>query len=281
MRIAKTIAETRAILAEARRTGRTLGFVPTMGWLHEGHLSLVDVAKSHSSCVVMSIFVNPLQFGPREDYGSYPRDLERDAALAAGRGVDLLFAPGPEEMYPAENLTFVEVMKVTEGLCGASRPGHFRGVATVVAKLLNIVTPDVLVLGQKDAQQAVVLQQMVKDLNFPCRVIVAATVREEDGLAMSSRNRYLSPEERSHAALLSQALHDAAQSIRTGERDAGRIRERMEQSLRASPLIRVDYISITDSERLEEMKQVSGKILIALAAFVGGTRLIDNVMLEV
>jgi pantoate--beta-alanine ligase len=281
MRLTKTVDGLRAILGEERRAGKTIAFVPTMGWLHEGHLSLVDIAREHASFVVVSIFVNPLQFGPTEDYKKYPRDLERDASFASERGVDLIFAPGVEEVYHEENLTFVEVTKLTEGLCGRRRPGHFRGVTTIVAKLLNMVAPDVVVFGQKDAQQAVVVQKMVRDLDFPCRVIIGPTVREEDGLAMSSRNRYLSRDERADAALLCRALREAERYIREGERDAVRIKGRVEEILRQSPLVRIDYIAVTDASHLMEVERVSGRILIALAAFVGSTRLIDNVMMEV
>lgn len=281
MRLANTLDELRRVLGEERKAGQTIGFVPTMGWLHEGHLSLVDIARQHASFVVMSIFVNPLQFGPKEDYRSYPRDLARDSGLAAGRGVDLVFAPGVHEVYPEENLTYVEVTRLSEGLCGASRPGHMRGVTTVVAKLLNMVEPDVIVLGQKDAQQAIVLNKMVRDLNFPCRVVVGPTVREGDGLAMSSRNTYLSEEERRKAVLLWKALCEAESCIREGERDAGRIRGRMEQILRQPPLVRIDYIAITDASNLVEKERLDGRVLIAVAAFVGSTRLIDNIIVEV
>jgi len=212
MRITKTIDETRLFLAEKRALGERIGFVPTMGYLHEGHLSLVDIARQQTSCVVMSIFVNPLQFGPGEDFERYPRDMDRDIRLASERSVDLVFAPEVSVLYPEESLTFVEVTKITEGLCGRTRPGHFKGVMTVVAKLFNIIEPDVSVFGQKDAQQIFAIRRMVKDLNFRTALIIGPTVREEDGLAMSSRNLYLSQEERRQALCIYQSLLEAKQT---------------------------------------------------------------------
>jgi len=280
MIVTRKIDETRKVLAEVRSRGESIGFVPTMGYLHEGHLSLVDIAKKHSSYVVMSIFVNPLQFAEGEDYEVYPRDEARDTELASSRGVDLLFIPDVDEMYPEESLSFVEVERITEGLCGRSRPGHFRGVTTVVAKLLNIVGPDVAVFGQKDAQQAIAIRKMVRDLNFPCEVIVGPTVREEDGLAMSSRNSYLSPEERKQAAYLYRALEEARKALDEGERRSDRIKARMMKVLEKAPLLRIDYISITDTSVLDELETVEGEVLIALAAYLGRTRLIDNIIVE-
>jgi pantoate--beta-alanine ligase len=281
MRVSKTIDETRLFLSEARTQGNSIGFVPTMGYLHEGHLSLLDIAREHSSCVVMSIFVNPMQFSPLEDYQEYPRDFKRDLELASERGVDLVFAPEVEEIYPEKSMTFVEVTGITEGLCGESRPGHFRGVITVVAKLLNIVGPDVAVFGQKDAQQAIAIKRMVNDLDFPCSVIVGPTVRETDGLAMSSRNRYLSREERDHATLLYKSLLEAKRTVGEGEREVKNIIDRMKKLLAQSSHITVDYISITDTTLLEKCDRVDGEFLVAIAAFVGKTRLIDNIVIEV
>ncbi len=279
MRICETIRGLRELLGEERRRGARIGFVPTMGFLHEGHLSLVDIAKRHSDFTVMSIYVNPLQFGPSEDFESYPRDPERDRKLTKERGVDVLFIPSDEEMYPRESLTFVEVEKITEGLCGASRPGHFRGVLTVVAKLLNIVQPRVAVFGQKDAQQALAIGRMVRDLNFPTEILIGPTVREKDGLALSSRNRYLSKEERRDATLIHRALDEARSAVESGERDAARIEQLVTGTLGRSELIEVDYVSVTDTEYCRKVDTIEGEVLVAVAAFVGKTRLIDNEIL--
>jgi pantoate--beta-alanine ligase len=281
VRISETIRDLRAVLDGERRAGGRVGFVPTMGFLHEGHLSLVDIAGRSSDVVVVSIYVNPLQFGPSEDFASYPRDLERDAKLARGRGVDVLFTPTDGEMYPEEILTFVDVQKITDGLCGASRPGHFRGVLTVVAKLLNIVQPDVAVFGRKDAQQAVAVRRMARDLNVPCDILIGPTVREEDGLALSSRNRYLSKAERKDAVLIHRALEEARSAVEAGERDASRLERLVTEILGRSDLIDVDYVSVVDTEYCGRLDRIEGGALLAVAAFVGKTRLIDNEILEV
>lgn len=281
MKVSETIGNLRSILAVERRAGMRVGFVPTMGYLHEGHLSLVDIARKNADIIVMSIYVNPLQFGPSEDFSRYPRDPQRDFELAKNRGVHVLFIPPDDEMYPEENLTFVDVERLTEGLCGASRPGHFRGVMTVVAKLLNIVDPDVAVFGRKDAQQALAIRKMVRDLNFPCEVVIGPTVREEDGLAMSSRNRYLSSGERKEALLIHEALLKARTAVEEGERDPGKIEKLMLDTLGRSELIAVDYVELTDTEYCHSIERIEGEILIAVAAVVGTTRLIDNEILTV
>jgi len=276
MRVVHTIAEVRAI---RRALPGTWGFVPTMGYLHEGHLSLVRRARAENDHVAVSIFVNPTQFGPHEDYDRYPRDLERDLRLLEPLGVDLVFAPPVEEMYPPGFQTWVIVEEVSRPLEGASRPGHFRGVATVVAKLLNIVQPDRAYFGQKDAQQAVVIRRMVRDLNIPVEIVVCPTVREPDGLAMSSRNTYLSPEERRAATVLFRALQAARARYEAGERDAERLREAMREVIRAEPLARLDYVSVADPETLQELSRVEGRALLSLAVYIGRTRLIDNLLL--
>ncbi|MFC3675550.1 pantoate--beta-alanine ligase [Ferrovibrio xuzhouensis] len=275
MEIAATIAEFR----QARgRLGR-LGFVPTMGFLHEGHLSLVRRAREECGAVAASIFVNPTQFGPSEDFSRYPRDMERDLALLRAAGCDLVFTPGVAEMYPPGSLTAVEVTTVTDTLEGAVRPGHFRGVATVVAKLFNIVQPSCAYFGQKDAQQCVVIRRMVRDLDMPLEVIVCPTVREVDGLAMSSRNVYLQPDERQAATALSRALDAAAALYKAGERDAGRLRQAMRDVLAAEPLAGIEYVSVADPELLSELETVSAGALLSLAVRLGRTRLIDNIPL--
>lgn len=281
MRVMHLIREVKEFVSEQKKAGRTIGLVPTMGYLHEGHLALINEARKACDVVVVTIFVNPLQFGPSEDFERYPRDPDRDAALCLGAGVDLIFAPPVEEMYPRPTWTFVEVQKLTKGLCGASRPGHFRGVATVVTKLFNIVQPDRAFFGQKDAQQVTIIKRMAGDLNLNLAIVTVPTVREPDGLAMSSRNAYLSPEERRAAAALYRSLRLAEELIRCGERDAGAITERMRALIDREPLARIDYVSIVDGETLEPLSALSGRVLIALAVFIGRTRLIDNYYLEV
>jgi pantoate--beta-alanine ligase len=254
-----------------------------MGYLHEGHLMLMRQAKEAHGVVVASIFVNPLQFGPKEDFASYPRDLERDSQMAAAAGVDILFAPEVKEMYPGgleTMLAFVDVRAVTEHLCGASRPGHFRGVATVVAKLFNIVEPDAAYFGQKDAQQVVVIRRMAEDLNMRVRIVAVPIVREADGLAMSSRNVYLNPAERQAALVLSKSLRLAEQSLKAGERNAPRIIAEMRRLIEQEPLAVVDYVSISDPNNLENLAEIGGSALVALAVRIGKTRLIDNLLWE-
>ena len=276
MRVVHTIAEARAV---RRALPGTWGFVPTMGYLHEGHLSLVRRARAENDRVAVSIFVNPTQFGPHEDYARYPRDLERDLRLLEPLGVDLVFVPSVEEMYPPGFQTWVIVEEVSRPLEGASRPGHFRGVATVVAKLFNILQPDRAYFGQKDAQQTVVIRRMVQDLNIPVEIVICPTVREPDGLAMSSRNSYLNPEERRAATVLFRALQAAKARYEAGERDAERLREAMREVIRAEPLARIDYVSVAHPETLQELERVEGPALLSLAVYIGTTRLIDNLML--
>jgi pantoate--beta-alanine ligase len=257
-----------------------VGLVPTMGFLHEGHISLVQRARSECASVVVSIFVNPTQFGPSEDLEKYPRDLPRDLALLEAAGTDLVWMPTPEIMYPSGYQTWVEVAGLTKGLEGEARPGHFRGVTTIVAKLFNAVGPDRAYFGQKDAQQAAVVRRMARDLNFPLDVIVCPTVREADGLAMSSRNTYLNPEERQAATVLFRALSAAKTAHDSGERQAERLRRIMRDMINAEPLARLQYVSCADYDTLEELQQVTGKTLLSMAVYIGKTRLIDNFVLE-
>jgi pantoate--beta-alanine ligase len=255
-----------------------VGLVPTMGYLHEGHLSLMRRAREECDQVAVSIFVNPTQFGPQEDLAKYPRDLERDMKLIEPY-TDLLWTPTPEIMYPAGYQTWVDVEAVTRPLEGAMRPGHFRGVTTVVAKLFNGVQPDKAYFGQKDAQQAAVIRQMVRDLNFPIEIVVCPIVREPDGLAMSSRNVYLDPQQRQAATVLSRSLLQAKQAYDSGERDAERLRQIMKDVLASEPLVNVQYVSCADYETLEELETVNRKALLSMAVFIGKTRLIDNFIL--
>lgn len=277
MKVTRTIAECRA----ARATlDADLGFVPTMGYLHEGHLALVRRARAECPSVAVSIFVNPTQFGPREDFARYPRDPERDLALLEKEGVDLVFMPEAEEMYPPGFDTWVEVGTITRRLEGRARPGHFRGVATVVCKLFNIVQPRRAYFGEKDAQQLRVVRKMVRDLNLPVEIVPVPTVREPDGLALSSRNVYLSPEERQQALALSAALRLAQELVARGERRASVIRARMRRRIRQEPDARIDYVSVADAETLEELAVVDRPALVSLAVRIGTTRLIDNVVVE-
>ena len=277
MQVAKTIAETRS---SRQKLVGTVGFVPTMGFLHEGHLALVRKAKAENSAVVVSIYVNPAQFGPREDFSAYPRDLDRDLELLQKEGTDIVFVPSDDEMYPPGFSRWVGLENVTERLEEASRPGHFRGVATVVAKLFNIVQPSSAYFGQKDAQQVMVIKRMVADLNMPIEIVVVPTMRESDGLAMSSRNIYLNPEERRAATILFKALTLAQQQIRDRQRDAGEIRQQMTAFIRGEPLAQIDYVSIADAETLEELDLLDRPAVASLAVRVGKTRLIDNMPLD-
>ena len=281
VRVARSKSELRASLAEARAEGRSIGFVPTMGYLHEGHVSLLRAARAECDVVVMSVFVNPAQFGPGEDLDRYPRDEERDMALAAEAGVDFVYAPPVEDVYPQGFSTRVEVEGLTEVLCGDPErrgPEHFRGVTTVVAKLFNIVSPDVAYFGQKDAQQAAVIRRMVRDLDFPLRVETLPTVREEDGLAMSSRNAYLAPEDRARAAALSRAL-DVAERV-AGEKSLEAALEAARRELAAAG-IEPEYLEARDAEELQPMADLNGRaVLVAVAAQVGDARLIDNVLIR-
>ncbi len=273
MRTVVTLPELRA----ARATlSEPVGLVPTMGYLHEGHLSLVRAAKAECASVVVSIFVNLTQFAPHEDLAAYPRDLRRDLRLLEGEGVDLVWAPTPEVMYPHGYQTWVMVEEVTKPLEGAMRPGHFRGVTTVVAKLFNAVQPQKAYFGQKDAQQAIVIRRMVQDLNFPIDIVVCPIVREADGLAMSSRNIYLNPEERRAASVLYRALSAASQAFQAGERNAQRLRDMMSAVVQQEPLARLQYVSCADPETLQELNGSVRQALLSMAVFIGKTRLIDN-----
>lgn len=269
-----------AISLELRRNGKRIGFVPTMGALHEGHLSLVRAARAHNNVVVASIFVNPLQFGPTEDFSKYPRTLESDGKQLEAEKADLLFAPSTDEMYPMGALTTVYVEGLSEKLDGRSRPGHFKGVATVVAKLFEIVRPDLAYFGQKDAAQVAVLQKMVHDLNMDVEIVVCPIIREPDGLAMSSRNVYLSPEQRKQALVLHRALMRVQMLADRGERVAAALAEAGRQVIAEEPGVRLDYFEIIDPDALDPVDNVSGRALVAVAAWVGTTRLIDNVVLH-
>jgi pantoate--beta-alanine ligase len=279
MLVLKTIAETRIACKRIRGAGKTLGLVPTMGALHEGHLSLVRAAQANCDAVAVSIFVNPTQFGPKEDFAAYPRTFDEDCKILAAAGVEVVFAPSAEEMYPPGSSTFVEVQGLSDRLDGASRPGHFRGVATVVAKLLNIFDPDHAYFGQKDAAQVAVLRKMVRDLRFPVQLDVCPTVREPDGLAMSSRNRNLSAEERRQALVLSRALLAVQQQVVGGEHDPGKLLAGALLVLAGEPAVQVDYFRIVDPDTLEDVTAVRSGALVAVAARVGATRLIDNLLL--
>lgn len=278
MRIVRTISEMRGISAAARHEGKLIGLVPTMGALHAGHIELALKARSECGIVIMSIFINPIQFGPNEDYKAYPRTLEADAAKAQEAGVDYIFAPSAQEMYPREPLTHVDVDKLTEHLCGASRPGHFRGVATVVAKLFNITRPDRAYFGMKDAQQLRVIRRMNEDLDFGITIVPVPIVREDDGLAMSSRNAYLSAMDRERAVVLSRSLKLAQQLVASGETSSSAIKAAMEKLIQSEvPDAKVDYIEVVDDDTVQPVQRVTGPALIALAVKIGSTRLIDNV----
>jgi pantoate--beta-alanine ligase len=280
MRVLNTSAALREQLGTLRDQRKTLALVPTMGFLHEGHLSLIDYARAGADVVIMSVFVNPLQFGPREDLATYPRDLERDLTLAEARGVDLVFAPATAEMYPHERPQVTLVApSLTDRLCGRFRPGHFEGVLTVVAKLFHIVQPDLAVFGQKDFQQSVLIRCMTSDLDFPIRIEVAPIVRERDGLALSSRNVYLTADQRAAAPALYRALQAGQAAFQRGERAATRIRSAAQQVLQSQPAIQVQYLELIEAERLNPVEQARQGNVLAVAALLGSTRLIDNIML--
>lgn len=276
MVILNTIEEVRNQVRDWKRQGLQVALVPTMGYLHEGHKSLIDHAVRENDRVVVSIFVNPMQFGPGEDLESYPRDMERDAALCEKAGVDVIFHPEPSEMYHDDFSSYVDMNTLTGGLCGKSRPIHFRGVCTVVSKLFHIVTPDRAYFGQKDAQQLAVIRHMVSDLNFGIEIVGCPIVREEDGLAKSSRNTYLNPQERKAATVLNQALQKAEDAVKKGERDAVKLREEIRNTIEKEPLARIDYVEIVDWNTLEPVEKIQGSILAAIAVYIGKTRLIDN-----
>lgn len=281
MLILRKIAEVRQWVQEKKKQGLRVGLVPTMGYLHEGHLSLVRAARQENDLVVMSIFVNPLQFGPREDFATYPRDLARDADLAERAGVDMIFAPEGEEMYPYyPQDTTVQVARLAEGLCGASRPGHFTGVATVVTKLFMIVLPERAYFGQKDYQQFLVIKRMAADLNMPIEVRMVPIKREADGLAMSSRNTYLSAKERRQAVCLVAALRLCKERFEQGENNSERLIKAMAARINREPAAQIDYIKICDADTLEEMSRIDRPVVVALAVYIGNTRLIDNMLLN-
>ncbi|MEI7998899.1 MAG: pantoate--beta-alanine ligase [Candidatus Omnitrophota bacterium] len=281
MRIIKEISQLRKILDQARCKGQTIGFVPTMGCFHEGHLSLMRQAKKNNDICVVSIYVNPVQFGPKEDFKKYPRDLKRDSSMVKKENVDILFIPFDNEIYPKSYLTYIDVEKISQVLCGRFRPGHFRGVATIVAKLLHMVTPNVLYLGQKDAQQVAVLKAMVRDLNFPVKVEVVSTCREADGLAMSSRNKYLSLSQREESVVLYKALRKSQEMIAQGQRSSARIKLAITNMIQKGSSGKVQYVQCVNADTLENLKRLEGNILIALAVFFGKTRLIDNVFIPI
>ena len=280
MLISTKISEIREIIREERKKGKEIALVPTMGYLHEGHLALVKEAKKSGAFVVMSIFVNPLQFGPNEDFDRYPRNIERDARLAEEAGVNLIFNPGVEEMYPTTNLSTVAVGKLGDCLCGTSRPTHFNGVTTVVSKLFNIVQPDRAYFGQKDYQQYLIIKQVVKDLNFPIEIVPVPIVRESDGLALSSRNVYLSPEQRQEALVLQKSLKAADEWIRQGERSGSLIEEKIKEMIRGESSGEIDYVELRHPETLDRVEMIEDSVLIALAVRFGSTRLIDNKLVE-
>ena len=279
MKIATTIAEVRAQVREWKQQGLTVGLVPTMGYLHEGHKSLMDAARKGNDKVVVSIFVNPMQFGPTEDLATYPRDLDHDAALCESAGVDLIFHPEPEEMYEKDFCSFVDMTGLTEGLCGKTRPIHFRGVCTVVNKLFNIVTPDHAYFGQKDGQQLAVIKRMVRDLNMDIEIIGCPIVREEDGLAKSSRNTYLSPEERKAALILSKTVALGKELAKT-EKDANKVVEAMKKNIETEPLAKIDYVEAVDALSMAPVEKLEGTCMLAMAVYIGKTRLIDNTLIN-
>lgn len=279
MKVVKTIEEVREQVKAWKAEGLRVGLVPTMGFLHEGHQSLIIKAVEENDRVVVSDFVNPTQFGPKEDLASYPRDIERDAKLCEEAGADLIFHPEPEEMYAPDYCTFVDMDGLTKGLCGKTRPTHFRGVCSVVAKLFNIVAPDSAYFGQKDAQQLAVIRRMVRDLNFDIRIVACPIIREEDGLAKSSRNTYLNAEERAAAVVLSRALNKGKALIESGEQSASKVKDVIMEELCKEPLAKVDYVEVVDADSIEPIKELKGNVLVAIAVYIGKTRLIDNVVI--
>ena len=281
MKVIKTVQEIRKFIQTAKAKDKTIGFVPTMGALHEGHLSLMRQSKKENDITVVSIFVNPKQFGPKEDFARYPREEKKDKLLAQRAKVDIIFYPSVEEIYPQGYLTYVEVEQLTQGLCGRSRPGHFRGVTTVVTKLLNIVTPNILYLGQKDAQQAIVLRKMIQDLNISTEVKICPTIREKDGLAMSSRNSYLSDEHRQEAPFLFQSLKYAQKKIAEGERNVTAINREVTLMIEKNTSAEIEYVECVNTQTLRPLKTIQGEMLLALAVRFGPTRLIDNLMFKV
>jgi len=280
MEVAETIKSVRSLVKAARSKGKRIGFVPTMGALHIGHIRLIEKAVKENDFVAVSIFVNPTQFGPGEDFEKYPRPFESDLEICRKAGVDVVFAPSPQEMYEKENLTWVNVEKLTEPLCGQSRPRHFRGVATVCAKLFNIVAPDVAYFGQKDAQQAIVIKRMAADLNMPLEIAICPTVRQANGLAVSSRNKYLSEQQRKDATYIYKALKKCESLIEAGTTDSKTIIDETKKILKQVPSIEIEYVSIVDAETLQELEKITGKVLVAVAVKIGSARLIDNIVVD-
>ena len=280
MKVVGTIKEVRELVKEWKKNGETVGFVPTMGYLHEGHGSLITKARENNDKVVVSIFVNPMQFGPTEDLDSYPRDLEKDSKFCESLGADLIFHPEPEEMYHDDFSSYVDMSVLTEELCGLSRPVHFRGVCTVVTKLFNIVQPDNAYFGQKDAQQLAIIKHMVQDLNMDINVVGCPIVREEDGLAKSSRNTYLSPEERKAALILSKTVKLAKELIDAGEKDTDVVVAKMKENIETEPMAKIDYVKAVNGLTMQQQKEIKAPMLIAMAVYIGKTRLIDNMILD-
>lgn len=281
MQVVKTVKEVRDIVSGWKREGLSVGLVPTMGYLHEGHRSLIEKSVSENDRTVVSVFVNPIQFGPSEDLASYPRDLQRDMDVVGSAGGDPIYHPEPSEMYPGHFTSFIDTSETTELLCGAVRPGHFRGVCTVVGKLFNIVMPERAYFGQKDAQQLATIRRFVRDLNFNVQIVACPIVRESDGLAKSSRNTYLSADERQAALVLSQSLQKGKALIDAGERDAAAVKEAIRAHLLTQPLARIDYVEVVDNENIRRVERISGSTLVAIAVYIGKTRLIDNFIAEV
>lgn len=279
MKIVGTVKEVREQVKEWKKQGLSVGLVPTMGYLHEGHKSLMEAARKDNDKVVVSIFVNPMQFGPTEDLATYPRDLDHDAALCESVGVDLIFHPEAEEMYEKDFCSFVDMTGLTEGLCGKTRPIHFRGVCTVVNKLFNIVTPDHAYFGQKDGQQLAVIKRMVRDLNMDIEIVGCPIVREEDGLAKSSRNTYLSPEERKAALILSKTVALGKELAKT-EKDANKVVEAMKKNIETEPLAKIDYVEAVDALSMVPVEKLEGTCMLAMAVYIGKTRLIDNTLIN-
>lgn len=280
MKVTKTIASVRKHIAAARSDGKIIGLVPTMGALHIGHISLIENAREKTDFVVVSIFVNPAQFGPADDFKRYPRPIKKDLKICREHGVNIVFCPTTKQMYPSENLTWANVEKLTEHLCGRSRTGHFKAVITVCAKLFNIVQPDMVFFGRKDAQQAIVVKQMVADLNFPLKIVVCPTIREPDGLAVSSRNKYLNPKQRKQAACLYESLQKSKQMVEQGVTDTKKIIRQMKNIILQTPHAKIEYIEIVDVKTLQPLKRIDRKALVAIAVKIGPARLIDNILLD-
>ncbi len=281
MKVANTITSVRKHIAAARRAGKRIGLVPTMGALHIGHISLIKAARRKTDFVVVSIFVNPTQFGPKEDFRKYPRPLKSDLRICKAHGVALVFNPSVKQMYHSENLTSINVEKLTQSLCGRSRPHHFRAVATVCAKLFNIVQPDLAFFGRKDAQQAVVVKQMVTDLDIPLKIVICPTIREPDGLAISSRNKYLSSKQRKQALCLYESLQKVKKLVKSGATDPAKIIRQMKEIIQNAGPAKIDYLEIVDARTLETVKKIDRKVLVALAVKIGPARLIDNILLDI